>query len=269
MFSINSPQRTLALLIDAENAQPSTLKRIMDECSIHGILIIRRAYGNWASPHMSPWQEELQVYAIQPIHQYPNTKSKNATDIALVIDVMDILHTRKVDGIIIVSSDSDYTRLAIRIREDGLLVVGIGKANTPSSFKNACTTFIVIESPPPQPVAIQPPPTQPKAIQPPPTQPKAVQPPPTQPPPKVVQPQSKEKFVELCRSALKEASTEDGWATLSALGSSLRKIKDNFNVEDYGHKNLKTAIQSMPKIFTTKTEKSGKGSVDYVRLTAK
>ena len=136
----------IALLVDGDNAQPSLIEPILTEVSKHGSITTRRIYGDWTIPQMSGWKQVLQTYAIQPIQQFRYTVGKNATDSALIIDAMDLLHVGAVDGFCIVSSDSDYTRLATRIREEGLFVMGIGSRQTPSSLVNACEIFVYTEN---------------------------------------------------------------------------------------------------------------------------
>ncbi|MCK5808752.1 NYN domain-containing protein, partial [bacterium] len=130
--------RKLAVLVDGDNAQPSLLPKILAEAAKHGTLTIRRIFGDWTTPQMNSWKEKLNTYAVQPVQQFRYTVGKNATDSAMIIDAMDILHSELVDGFCIVSSDSDYTRLATRIREEGIFVMGIGKKQTPKPFVNGC-----------------------------------------------------------------------------------------------------------------------------------
>ena len=138
--------RRLALLIDGDNAQASLLEQMIAEVNKYGVVTIRRVYGDWTEPQMKSWKEALHVSALQPFQQFRYTTGKNATDSAMIIDAMDILYTAGVDGFCIVSSDSDYTRLATRIREKNLFVMGIGKATTPRAFVNACDVFVYTEN---------------------------------------------------------------------------------------------------------------------------
>ena len=134
----------IALLIDSDNATAARIDVILDELSGLGETNIRRAYGNWTKTGLKSWQEVLHENAIRPVQQFDVSKGKNASDIGLVIDAMDILHAGKVDGFVLVSSDSDFTRLASRIREDGLQVIGIGEAKTPESLRKVCNQIIHI-----------------------------------------------------------------------------------------------------------------------------
>jgi ABC-type sugar transport system substrate-binding protein len=138
--------RRIAMLIDGDNAQPSLISNMLAEASKYGLVIIRRIYGDWTTANMNGWKETLQSYAIQPIQQFRYTIGKNATDSAMIIDAMDVLYEKGVDGFCLVSSDSDYTRLATRIREKGIFVMGIGKKNTPRAFVNACDVFVFAEN---------------------------------------------------------------------------------------------------------------------------
>ncbi len=136
----------IALLIDGDNAQPKLLDNVLEEASKRGVVTIRRIYGDWTKPEMKTWKLYLNTNAIQPFQQFRYTTGKNSTDSSLIIDAMDILHSNLVDGFCIVSSDSDYTRLATRIRESGMFVMGIGEKKTPEPFVKACELFIYTEN---------------------------------------------------------------------------------------------------------------------------
>ena len=141
-----SEQQKFAVLIDGDNAQATLLPQILAEVSKSGLITIKRIYGDWTTATMNQWKGSLHNYAIQPIQQFRNTVGKNATDSAMIIDAMDLLHDNDLRGFCIVSSDSDYTRLATRIREDGLFVIGVGEKKTPEAFVNACNQFIYSEN---------------------------------------------------------------------------------------------------------------------------
>lgn len=138
--------RRLALLIDGDNAQAALLPQMLTEVNKYGTATIRRVYGDWTEPQMKGWKEALNVYTLQLVQQFRYTKGKNATDSALIIDAMDILYTAGIDGFCLVSSDSDFTRLATRIREKNLFVMGIGKELTPRPFVDACNVFVYTEN---------------------------------------------------------------------------------------------------------------------------
>ena len=141
---INS--RRLAILIDGDNAQPSLIEKMLSEANKYGIITIRRTYGDWTTSNMGGWKDTLQTHAIQPIQQFRYTIGKNATDSAMIIDAMDLLYTKQLDGFGIVSSDSDFTPLVMRIRANGLKVFGFGEQKTPLPFVNACSKFLYLET---------------------------------------------------------------------------------------------------------------------------
>src|SRR3989304_66571 len=145
-ISTNFGNRRIAMLIDGDNAQSSLIEGMVAEASKYGLVTVRRVYGDWTTPQMKGWKEILSTHAIQPIQQFQNTVGKNATDSALIIDAMDILYEGNVGGFCLVSSDSDYTRLATRIREKGLFVMGIGRKITPRAFVNACDVFVYTQN---------------------------------------------------------------------------------------------------------------------------
>jgi uncharacterized LabA/DUF88 family protein len=141
----NGPPQKLAVLIDADNAQPSIIEELLAEIAKYGTANVKRIYGDWTGTHLKGWKEVLLQHSIQPIQQFRYTVGKNATDAAMIIDAMDLLYTNKFDGFCIVSSDSDFTKLASRIRESGLLVYGFGEKKTPDPFVSACDKFIYTE----------------------------------------------------------------------------------------------------------------------------
>ena len=142
----NLPRQKIAMLIDGDNAQPSLLPQMLVEGARYGQVTVRRIYGDWTTANMNSWKETLNFHAFQPIQQFRYTIGKNATDSAMIIDAMDILHSGVVDAFCLVSSDSDYTRLATRIRETGIFVMGIGEKKTPKPFVNACDVFVYTEN---------------------------------------------------------------------------------------------------------------------------
>ena len=133
--------KKIALLIDADNISPRYIKTIVEEAAKEGSITYKRIYGDWTSPNLSSWKQELLDYSLNPVQQYAYTTGKNATDSAMIIDAMDILYTRTVDGFCLVSSDSDFTKLAARLKESGMLVIGMGKEQTPKPFVVACSKF--------------------------------------------------------------------------------------------------------------------------------
>ena len=139
-------EKKIALLIDADNVSQKYIKYILDELATYGISTYKRIYGDWTQPNLSSWKEQLLECSITPVQQYSYTKGKNSTDSALIIDAMDILYSKNVDGFCIVSSDSDYTPLAIKLHESGVYVMGVGEKKTPVSFRNACDEFLFLEN---------------------------------------------------------------------------------------------------------------------------
>src|SRR6187200_2312079 len=142
---LSSLRRKIAILIDGDNAQSSLLPQMLVEAGRHGQVTVRRIYGDWTTSNMNSWKETLNFHAFQPIQQFAYTTGKNATDSAMIIDAMDLLHTDRFDGFVLVSSDSDFTRLAARIRESGVKVYGFGERKTPEAFVSACDRFVYMD----------------------------------------------------------------------------------------------------------------------------
>lgn len=204
----------LAVLIDADNAPPAVAADLMAEVGRYGTATIRRAYGDWTTGNLARWKEHLHALAIQPVQQFRLTSGKNATDSALIIDAMDILHGGRLDGFCIVSSDSDFTRLATRIRESGLLVYGFGEKKTPKPFVAACNKFVFTEilsgpADAPAPLAAGQAPLQP-----------------------------------LLSKAVADAAGEDGWAFLAVVGSLVSKANPEFDPRNYGKKKLGDLVKA-------------------------
>ena len=238
--------RAIAVLIDGDNAQPSLLSETLAEVSKYGRTTIRRIYGDWTTPNMNGWKDVLQENAIQPIQQFRHTVGKNATDSAMIIEAMDILHSEATDGFCVVSSDSDYTRLATRIREKGVFVMGIGKLKTAKSFTNACDVFVFTEN-------LTPPVEKPGG--------KSVESP---TPTKTL---SVMKALPLLQKAFKNCGQDDGWATLSSIGSTMRSLDSSFDYRTYGCPNLRTLIGNFSSCLEVREEKtSGGNTVTFARL---
>ncbi|SEC83100.1 OST-HTH/LOTUS domain-containing protein [Tenacibaculum sp. MAR_2009_124] len=215
----------LAVLIDGDNIPSANVKEMMEEIAKYGNPTIKRIYGDWTRPGLTKWKNLLLENAITPIQQYGYTTGKNATDSAMIIDAMDILYSRKVDGFCLVSSDSDFTRLATRLREAGMTVIGIGEKKTPNPFIVACDKFIYIE---------------------------------------ILKKQSEEKIenkdveqpnvdkitrkvINLISSTINDVSDDDGWAFLGDVGSLLLKKRPNFDSRNYGYEKLTPLIKSIDK----------------------
>ena len=228
-------QKKLAVLIDADNAQAGIIGPLLDEIATYGIASVKRAYGNWTSSNLQPWKETLLSSSIQPMQQFPYTPGKNATDAALIIDAMDLLYTENFDGFALVTSDSDFTPLAQRIRQSGLMVYGFGERQTPKAFVQACDRFTYTDLlGKPEPVAEQKAGAAPSA-------PKATG----------ASKKSRESQVELIRllrSAADSASDEDGWAYLSSLGDNIRQKKPDFDPRNYGYKKFRDLVEET-KLF--------------------
>ncbi|MDH7499877.1 MAG: NYN domain-containing protein [candidate division NC10 bacterium] len=239
--------RKIALLIDGDNAQPSFIEKILTEVGKYGSITIRRIYGDWTTPSMSGWKETLNNHAIQPVQQFRYTIGKNATDSALIIDAMDILHSHLVDGFCIVSSDSDYTRIATRIREMGIFVMGIGKEKTPKAFVNACNVFIYTENLIPKQSGRRMKRADKAAAD------------------KVEKPR-KAEAIPLLKQAFEMAMQEDGWANLSAMGFYLHQLDPGFDPRTYGYKQLSQLIKTYSNLFELRfQDEAGRTSV-YVRM---
>jgi len=233
------------MLIDGDNAQPSLIEKILAETSKYGLVTIRRIYGDWTAANMNGWKDTLQTHAIQPIQQFRYTIGKNATDSAMIIDAMDILYNGSVEGFCLVSSDSDYTRLATRIREKGFFVMGIGKKTTPRAFVNACEVFVYTEN-----LIVED--NSSKLSE---RRKSAGTPEQATPDP-----------LPLLKSAFDIAVQEDGWAFLGTLGHHLRQLDPGFDSRTYGYKQLSLLIRAYPKVFEVKEVKSQDGtSVIYVK----
>ena len=237
-----SEQQRFAVLIDGDNATSSLLPQVLVEISKFGLITIKRIYGDWTTTNMNSWKPALHKHAIQPIQQFRYTVGKNATDSAMIIDAMDLLHSSDVDGFCIVSSDSDYTRLATRIREEGLFVIGVGERKTPEAFTNACNQFIYCENL----ADIQNTEKKPKKEK-----------EPTIPDPK-----------PLLLQAFETVAKEEEWVHLSALGFVLHKLYPAFDPRTFGHKQLQSLIKDYPQLFTLKRDDSKTPPIVYVALTA-
>jgi len=230
---MKSNRFNIAVLIDGDNAQARLIKEILEEVSKHGKATVRRIYGDWTNQHMNSWKETINQYSISPVQKFAYTTGKNSTDSALIIDAMDILHGKSIDGFCIVSSDSDYTGLAKRIREEGLFVMGIGEMKTPTAFVQSCELFTYLEN-----LA------------------------PLQEPLKTKQPaeESKPKSMvaeTLIDKAFEISINEEDEVHIATLGSNIRKIDPSFDPRTYGFKNLTKLFESLDKYVVLKNEVNG------------
>ena len=235
----------IALLIDGDNAQPSMIDKILTETGKHGPITIRRIYGDWTTSNMNGWKESLNNLAIQPIQQFRYTVGKNSTDSAMIIDAMDILHSNLVEGICIVSSDSDYTRLATRIRESGIFVMGIGEHKTPKPFVYACNIFVYTENLIPENSTLN------RKNE-------------SNFSSKIDENDDISNPVPLLKESYEMALREDGWAHLGTMGDYLHQLDPSFDPRSYGYKQLSQLVKAYPKLFELKYQDEN-GSV-YVRI---
>lgn len=238
----------LAVLIDADNIPYSNIKGMLDEIAKFGVPTIKRIYGDWTRPTVSGWKPALLEHAITPIQQYSYTTGKNATDSAMIIDAMDILHDDKVDGFCLVSSDSDFTRLATRLRESSKLVIGIGEKKTPKPFIVACDKFIYIEI-----LAASEP--QKKT-------------------PKATNTQTNDdnngfekidnKLIKLIKNTIDDIGDDDGWAFLASVGTLVIKKKPDFDARNYGFPKLTPLIKSLKKHFVVEERKVDLKNIKHI-----
>lgn len=261
-------QPRLAVLIDADNAQPAVIEGLLAETAKYGIASVKRIYGDFTSTRMTQWKQALLKHSINPVQQFAYTSGKNATDSSLIIDAMDLMYTRRFDGVCLVSSDSDFTRLAQRLREEGLTVYGFGERKTPDAFVQACDKFIYVEvlrsEVPASPVSPSPPKPAKKAAKPAAKKPAAQAEPTAAPAAEAGRHESLP--LRLIRQAIEEASDDQGWAFLGSVGSYLNKVRPDFDTRLYGHKKLSDLLKAHPRHFTVE-ERAGEGGVKrfYVR----
>jgi Fe-S-cluster formation regulator IscX/YfhJ len=261
---IEEKTRKVALLIDGDNAQPSLIGQILAEAGKYGLVTIRRIYGDWTTVNMSGWKNALHDSAIQPIQQFRYTIGKNATDSAMIIDAMDILHGHLVDGFCIVSSDSDYTRLATRIREMGFFVMGIGKRSTPKAFVNGCNIFIYTENLVPKGRERE---TRRRDRGGAPRKGGGKETPAEREAEEREDKGPKFDPVPLLKGAFDMAVHEDGWANLGEIGFYLRQLDPGFDPRTYGFKQLSQLINSQKTLFDVHSRgEEGGGSAIYIRL---
>jgi uncharacterized LabA/DUF88 family protein len=224
----------LAVLIDADNAQPSIVDGLLTEIAKYGVASVKRIYGDWTAPGLKGWKEILLQHSIQPMQQFAYTKGKNATDSAMIIDAMDLLYTGNFNGFCIVSSDSDFTKLASRIRESGLIVYGFGEQKTPSAFVSACDKFIFTEV-----LRVKTDESETAIVK------------------KSSNELKRDKnLISLLRNAVEASSDESGWAHLAPVGSNIAKKSPEFDPRNYGYGKL-GALVSAIKIFDIEERKIG------------
>lgn len=237
----------LAVLIDGDNIPANHIKEMMEEIAKYGSPTIKRIYGDWTNPYVSKWKSILLENAITPVQQYAYTKGKNATDSAMIIDAMDILYSGKVNGFCLVSSDSDFTRLATRLREAGMLVIGLGEKKTPNPFIVACDKFIYIE------ILYQESSDEEVTNN-------------TKGKQKTGIDNITKKDINLISSTISDLADDDGWAFLGDVGSLLQKKQPNFDSRNYGYSKLTPLFKSIKNFeVDERRNEDGKGKLVYVR----
>ncbi len=251
----NQKDLNIAILIDADNMSYKKIGGILNEVKRYGIPTIKRIYGDWTSPYVENWKDNLLTHAITPVQQYSYTQGKNSTDSALIIDAMDILHSDRVDGFCIVSSDSDFTRLATRLRESGKLVIGIGERKTPKPFISSCDKFIyveILEKDAPEKK------TKKKPIAPEPKSPHKTE---------SDNLNLDEEILLLLKDAVDDTADESGWAFLGEIGSLIIKRQPDFDARNYGFEKISHLFKSMKSDFEIdeRTTEKSKIKLYYVR----
>jgi uncharacterized LabA/DUF88 family protein len=242
----------LAVLIDADNARASITEGLLAEVAKYGTAHVKRAYGDWTAPNLRGWKDQLLAQSIQPIQQFAYTTGKNATDAAMVIDAMDLLYSGRFDGFCIVSSDSDFTRLAARLRESGMTVYGFGERKTPKPFVAACDKFVYIENlrfadedAASDALGVKPAKSRPATA---------------------VQLKGDTALVSLLRNAVEGASDDDGWAPLSSVGNIITNQRPDFDSRSYGYGKLSDLIKATALFeIERRSPGDGKQALMYVR----
>ena len=254
----------LAVLIDADNAQATVIEALLAEVARFGDAIVRRIYGDFTASTSSAWKKVLQRNAIKPVQQFAYSTGKNATDSTLIIDAMDLLYTGNFDGFCLVTSDSDFTGLAMRLREEGLMVLGFGERKTPEAFRNACHRFVFVEVLRDAGRSVEPelpePPGRPatESATPAPSTPAEQDRPTRQKLPK--------KFV---LRALEQSVDDEGWAHLGTFGNYLNKLQPDFDPRLYGYRKLSDLVRARNDLFTTEERRSPGASQTVLYLRAR
>jgi uncharacterized LabA/DUF88 family protein len=240
-------QAKLAVLIDADNTQPAIIEGLLDEVAKYGVASVKRIYGDWTSTNLRQWKERLLEYAIQPIQQFAYTQGKNATDSAMIIDAMDLLYSEKLDGFCIVSSDSDFTRLAARLRESGRTVYGFGEKKTPRAFVSVCDKFIYTEILRDQGEEADEDEARPAS-----------------------RPRKEfkmdRKLLKLLRDTVEDLADESGWAYLGGIGQKITLRSSEFDPRNYGFRKLGDLFKAVPQFETEeRPQENGTGRQVYIR----
>lgn len=240
--------KKLAVLIDADNSSVSSIGLILEEIAKYGIASVKRVYGDWSSESLNKWRDILLPHAITPVQQFAYTTGKDATDMGLIIDAMDLLYSGALDGFCIISSDSDFTPLASRIRESGLVVYGVGRKQTPEAFRKACDKFIYVENL----IEDEKPIIENKTVL---DQKEIVKEPAKKTVEKDVTQTVDRATLNLIYKAVKDNSDESGWANLSVVGQYISMVRPDFDARNYGRAKLSGLIK-MLNLFDTKIEGS-------------
>jgi uncharacterized LabA/DUF88 family protein len=245
-------QKRLAVLIDADNAQASIVEGLFEEIAKFGVASVKRIYGDWTAPQLGSWKKVLLEYSINPVQQFAYTKGKNATDSSLIIDAMDLLYTRRFDGFCLVSSDSDFTRLATRLREAGMQVYGIGEKKTPNPFIVACDKFIYLEILKKQSAGVVTDSLSSKQAA------------------KDGVDKITQRDINLIADTIDDVADDDGWAFLGDVGSLLQKKQPNFDSRNYGFQKLTPLISSIGNFELERREDArGRKKLIYVKTREK
>jgi uncharacterized LabA/DUF88 family protein len=240
-------QAKLAVLIDADNTQPAIIEGLLNEVAKYGVASVKRIYGDWTSTNLRSWKDKLLEYAIQPIQQFSYTSGKNATDSAMIIDAMDLLYSEKLDGFCIVSSDSDFTRLAARLRESGRTVYGFGEKKTPRAFVSVCDKFIYTEILKDMPEEADEDGTKPAA--------KARR-----------EFKVDRRLLKLLRDAVDDLADESGWAYLGGVGQKINNRSSEFDPRNYGFSKLGDLFRATPQFeIEERPQENGTGRQVYIR----
>lgn len=228
----------LAVLIDADNASPTVINGLISELSKYGVPVVSRVYGDWTQPQLNSWKKVLLEHAIQPVQQFQYTTGKNSTDCAMIIDAMDLLYSRRFQGFCLVSSDSDFTRLACRIREEGLRVYGFGEQKTPRAFVSACDKFIFTE------ILVQPDKSHPERRR------------------KTTEDlKADSTLIELLSSVVESATDESGWANHATVGNRIAQQFPDFDSRNYGYAKLSGLIEATQLFDLDKRSTGEEGNV--------
>ena len=241
--------KKIAVLIDAENAQCSVLAAVLNELSKHGHIIVKKAYGDWSSIHLRNWKIPLNELAINPVQQFSYTQGKNSSDAAMIIDAMDLLYSKQFDAFALVTSDSDFTKLASRLKESQIFVFGVGESKTPAAFRNACDDFILTEVLDSHDEEKSPEKAGSKMAAAKKTKKQLCQ---------------DSKLVGILRTSVGQYADEDGWAVLSSCGSLIKRQYPDFDPRSYGYRTFTLLFQAT-ELFEMDRRGSGPAQMVYVK----